>query len=441
MSRRSAPRCGLLAALALVSTFFVSALTAAPAGAVLPATSDAPAGEVWITLGSDAFDRLAGALRSELGPGTLPRLEERAGVVLTRIPEGALDALSAAMLRELDRHPGFVRHATFARGLEVLDRLERPRQPEVLPFAIDEPTWVATVAGAVSEANVLQTMTALSTSFATRHHSTASGIAAASWIRDLWLGYAAGRPEVTVQLVSHPSTSQPSVVLTIPGSSLADQVVILGGHLDSTASPITNAPGADDNASGIATLSEAVRATLATGVVPQRTVQVMAYAAEEVGLWGSDDIAGDYFAAGVDVVAVLQQDMTDWHGSTEDVVLISDYTSSELNGFVGALVDTYQPALLRTSSACGYGCSDHASWTARGYRAAFPFESRMNEHDPYIHTPGDTVANLGNSAAHAVKFARLAAAFLVEASLDASPGIFSDGFEGGTTAMWSETSP
>ena len=165
-------------------------------------------------------------------------------------------------------------------------------------------------------------------------------------------------------------------------------------------------------------------------------MKFIAYAAEEVGLEGSDDIAADYLAAGVDVIAVLQQDMTGYNGSVEDLALISDFTHPELTAFLGELLDTYQPDLLWTTTTCGYACSDHAPWTGRGYRAAFSFESRFGEYNPEIHSIDDTVATLGGSAAHAAKFARLAAAFLVETALD-GPGLFSDGFATGDVARWS----
>ncbi|MBZ0089839.1 MAG: M20/M25/M40 family metallo-hydrolase, partial [Thermoanaerobaculia bacterium] len=196
---------------------------------------------------------------------------------------------------------------------------------------------------------------------------------------------------------------------------------------------------ADDNASGIATVTEVARVALAHGFAPQRTVQFIAYAAEEVGLWGSGEIAADYAAAGVNVVAVLNLDMTGYHGSTEDVFLISDYTHTELNAFVASLLDTYQPTLLRSTDDCGYGCSDHASWSAEGFRASFPFEASFNGASPYIHGSSDTAANLTNGASHAVKFARLAAAFLVETSLDGLDVIFLDPFESGGLTAWSGT--
>ncbi|HEX4953100.1 MAG TPA: M20/M25/M40 family metallo-hydrolase [Thermoanaerobaculia bacterium] len=394
--------------------------------------------EVWITL-----DREAYATASWLLP--LPRLGEAEGVVLTRIPSVRVAELSQRLHTELARCGGFMAHQSLADGQAELARvasLER-RTEGTLPFAIDQPAWVAQVAGAVDEAQILATVTTLSTGFPNRYHAHASGTSSANWIKNLWAGYAAGRPEVTVELVTHPAgvTPQPSVVLTIPGTSLADQIIVLGAHQDSISSgcsgnPSCNAPGADDDASGVATLSEVVRVVLASGFAPQRTVRVMAYAAEEVGLRGSNDLAAAYQTAGANVVAVLQQDMTGYHGSAEDVAFISDWTNATLTAFLVDLLETYQPGLLWTSATCGYACSDHAPWHNRGYPAAFAFEARFGQYNPTIHTTSDTVATLGNSAAHAAKFARLAAAFLVETSLDSNSTLFTDGFESGDTSAW-----
>ena len=63
---------------------------------------------------------------------------------------------------------------------------------------------------------------------------------------------------------------------------------------------------------------------------------------------------------------------------------------------------------------CGYGCSDHASWTAVGYRAVFPFESEFNKKNPYIHTSQDTLAHA--TLAHGLEFAKVSLGMAVELS-------------------------
>ena len=58
------------------------------------------------------------------------------------------------------------------------------------------------------------------------------------------------------------------------------------------------APGLDDDGSGVMVLLEILRVVVETGFKPQKNVQLMAFAAEEVGLLGSDQIAKDYKSKG-----------------------------------------------------------------------------------------------------------------------------------------------
>ena len=60
------------------------------------------------------------------------------------------------------------------------------------------------------------------------------------------------------------------------------------------------APGLDDDGSGVMVLLEILRVVVETGFKPQKNVQLMAFAAEEVGLLGSDQIAKDYKSKGRD---------------------------------------------------------------------------------------------------------------------------------------------
>ena len=291
-------------------------------------------------------------------------------------------------------------------------------------YAVDNRPTVVHWLPQVQESRIRQTITHLS-SYQNRYFASPSGKASAEWIRDTWASLAAGRSDVTTELFTACTgcATQPSVVLTIEGTGLREEVVVLGAHLDSInanggGSPSQLAPGADDDASGIAVLTETLRVALASGWRPQRTVKFMGYAAEEVGLRGSNAIAQTYRAAGVDVVAVLQVDMTNYKaGSVQDMKLITDYSNTSLQDFFVQLFDTYLAPLghTRGTYTCGYGCSDHASWTNAGYPAAMMFEAGDPDGSfPYIHTTSDTLAMMGGTAQPSVKFAQFALAFLGE---------------------------
>lgn len=82
-----------------------------------------------------------------------------------------------------------------------------------------------------------------------------------------------------------------NVVAEIPGSDKAQEVVMLGGHIDSWHA----ATGATDNAIGSATMLEAIRILQAIGVKPRRTIRVALWSGEEQGLLGSQAYVKEHF--------------------------------------------------------------------------------------------------------------------------------------------------
>ena len=149
-----------------------------------------------------------------------------------------------------------------------------------------------------------------------------------------WEGYGVARNDFSVALNTH-GWRQNSVIATIRGAELPDEIVVLGGHLDSINTSNQNAaPGADDDGSGVAAISEVLRVILESGFRPKRTLQFMAYAAEEVGLRGSREIANAYRSTGKKVIAALQMDMTAFAGSPKNIYLITDYVSADLTDFL-----------------------------------------------------------------------------------------------------------
>jgi bacterial leucyl aminopeptidase len=378
-------------------------------------------GEVWITLGREAVPVLQAAVSAMGQPDSFAVVHDRE-VTVARIRERQIPLLARIMHERFRRCGGFVVHASEEAALrEAIRDAEAEAQAEPAPlfdYTIDNGPVVQAMMAQLQEANVRSTITSLG-GFFTRYHACPSAQDSANWIKTLWQGYAQGRSDVTVELFNHPpnTTPQPSVILTIPGSTFPTEVVVVGGHQDSIAGTNCNtsrAPGEDDDASGVASFSEVIRVALALDYRPLRTVKFMAYAAEEVGLRGSQDIATQYDNANVNVVGVLQLDMTNYKGTpSADIVLVTDRTNAAQNTFVNQLVDVYL-GLPRTTTQCGYGCSDHSSWNARGYAASFPFESVFGQHNPWIHTSGDTIDKSGGHAAQALKFAKLAAAYVAE---------------------------
>jgi hypothetical protein len=74
-----------------------------------------------------------------------------------------------------------------------------------------------------------------------------------------------------------------SVLADLPGSDLADQIIVVSAHHDST----LTSPGASDNAGGCAVVAELAR-VFAAGSQPRRTIRFVHWGGHEVGLFGSE---------------------------------------------------------------------------------------------------------------------------------------------------------
>ena len=164
-------------------------------------------------------------------------------------------------------------------------------------------------------------------SFGTRHTLSSQtdpnrGIGAArDWIFATMQGYAArsgGRMTVEKQsFVQQPGSRIPApttitnVVATLKGSTSPNRVYVVSGHYDSRVTDVmdstSDAPGADDDASGVAVAMELAR-VMATHR-PEATIVFAAVAAEEQGLYGSTYLAEQLKQAGKDVQGMFTNDI------------------------------------------------------------------------------------------------------------------------------------
>jgi len=104
-------------------------------------------------------------------------------------------------------------------------------------------------------------------SYFTRFYTTETALQSAQWLADQYksviaqISNAQRRSRFSVELFTH-SWKQPSIIVKFKGvsRSVGDEIVILGGHIDSTAGGADRrSPGADDDASGTATVFESFR--------------------------------------------------------------------------------------------------------------------------------------------------------------------------------------
>ncbi|HKG77990.1 MAG TPA: M20/M25/M40 family metallo-hydrolase [Pyrinomonadaceae bacterium] len=84
-----------------------------------------------------------------------------------------------------------------------------------------------------------------------------------------------------------------NTIAEIPGTDLKDEIVMLGGHMDSWHS----GTGATDNAAGVSVAMEALRIIQALGLKPRRTIRIGLWSGEEQGLLGSRAYVAEHFGS------------------------------------------------------------------------------------------------------------------------------------------------
>ena len=228
----------------------------------------------------------------------------------------------------------------------------------------------------------------------TRYALRSETLEAAAYIRDRmaeYLGTAGVRiEEFSIPELDHQGVSMRNVVGTLPGSDPEAGHYVVCAHYDAIASRTPGpwdwrsdpAPGADDNASGVALLLESAR-VLAGRSFPW-SVRFIAFSGEEIGLWGSRAHAVQAAAREDRLIGVLNFDMIGYNHLRRRLELVTNPASRWMVQWLVEANERYGIGLkldvLEDSAA---RLSDHAPFWARGYDAILAIEN-------YLPTDPDT---------------------------------------------------
>ncbi len=287
----------------------------------------------------------------------------------------------------------------------------------------------------VDQARLRATVEKLS-SFPTRNTLSSGLVDACEWtaseLRKL--------PGVEVEIMRYPiakgrripeDMEAVQVIATIPGET--DRILLMGGHIDSLNLEVDaktgRAPGANDDASGVAAAMEVCR--LMAGKKWRNTLKFVAFSGEEQGLYGSAALAKRAKDEGWDVIGVLNNDTvgssSNLQGQSNDkqVRVFSeegeDHDSRELARFIEWVVRSDVPSfgvkLVFRRDRFGRG-GDHTPFVQQGISAV----RFVEVHEEYArqHTPNDLIEHMDFDYLANVTRANLAV-FRVMAGGGASP--------------------
>lgn len=180
---------------------------------------------------------------------------------------------------------------------------------------------------------------------------------------------------------------QHNVVADLRGSERPDELVIVGGHLDSW----DGATGANDNATGVATTMEAARLLVAAGARPRRTIRFVLWTGEEQGLLGSQGYVKLHADELSRVSAVLVHDMGTNYLSGIGVTPEMRPQMQRVFAPVQQLAPQTMPFELREASGLEPGGSDHTPFIRAGVPGFFWDQAGESSYDYVHHTQHDTL--------------------------------------------------
>jgi Zn-dependent M28 family amino/carboxypeptidase len=269
----------------------------------------------------------------------------------------------------------------------------------VVPVADAQDPQVAQMASDVSLESVTNFIQTLE-NFGTRYSYTSQCDDAATWIYSTLEGFGI---EVYYEEFQYGGNTMRNVIGRIKGTVDPTRVVVLGAHYDSTSdNPWVDAPGADDNASGVAAVLEAAK--IMSAYEFNNTVEFICIGGEEQGRRGSEHNAAQAAQAGKDIVGMINLDMIGYWpaGSDMELDIGKNSASSWLADLVEDAAMTYASIPVRNWPDTGVCYDDHVSYWAQGYDAivlmdcyeAHADPGGSGESTPHYHRTTDTIATL-----------------------------------------------
>ena len=203
-----------------------------------------------------------------------------------------------------------------------------------------------------------------------------------------------------------------NVIATLDGVSNPSKIMIICGHFDAivwwdTALARINAPGADDNATGTVAALEAAR--IFSNYSWEPTIEFIAWATEELGLYGSYHYARKADSLGYDIGGVVNGDMLGYmdDANLDCIIQRRDSTGLWLSELYERAGELYVSQLLIYPSISSGG-SDWYPFAFYGFPSVGAAERSGTQWNPYYHDTTDKITTLDPNLYTAITKAEVA---------------------------------
>lgn len=283
-----------------------------------------------------------------------------------------------------------------------------------MPFTAQEDSLIRAMNLTISRDSIRDIMQQLE-NFGTRFYRASNYRQVAQWIRNKFIAVGVTNAQLDSFWLTNSAFSgwQYNVVATIPGTTKPDSIYMIGAHHDCTSdynNRLTNAPGADDNASGVATIIEIARVMRRHNYQPSSTIKFCTFTAEEIGLVGSDTLARRARTRNERIQMMINHDMVSYCADTINQwkVKLTYYDNSpDVTNLADTCVRRFT-TLGVTRTTQYNNASDSYSFTSQGYKGIFFIE---NFDTPYYHTVNDRVSTCNMK--YAAEVTKISLAMLV----------------------------
>ena len=207
----------------------------------------------------------------------------------------------------------------------------------------------------------------------------------------------------------------PNVIGIQRGRLYPDTYVVCGSHFDSFSWEGYSGglcPGADDNATGVASVLESAR--IMTQYEFEYSIIYCAYGCEEMGLYGSEAYASRCQQQGMDILGYFNNDMNGYlYGDQIHIDCIYPNSVAPIGTYYMNVGSVYFPELPIRHVNFNEGDSDHTSFNEHGYMGIYPFEDYQH-YSPNIHTTNDLIGPSVNSFEMSQQYCRMNIGCLAE---------------------------
>lgn len=230
--------------------------------------------------------------------------------------------------------------------------------------------------------------------FQTRYANNPNRWDIANWLKGKFQSY--GYATAYLDPVPWDNDLQYNVIAQLTGTVYPESCIIVGAHYDSQSwdsNPMFVAPGADDNATGVAAILEIARIMKASNFQPRCSILFIPLAAEEIGCIGTYGFLNDALQSGLEIRLMINMDMI---GNTQPYpndsrMLLHSYDGCLEHAYYAAGLMSLYTGLTSVLAPLNEFLTDSYPFWEAGYPAISFDEYWMS---PVYHSSQDTVDQL-----------------------------------------------